>query len=130
MSKTGRKQSKRLAEHLAEVAFTRLVSSPYLRCIQTLEPFAEARGLDITIARELSEGEPASGAEAWVLAAGADGPAALSTHGDVLRVVIDDLVDRGVPRTDGEMGFRKGCAWRLDVHDGRIVGLTYIPPFD
>ena len=130
MSKTGRKQSRRLAAHLADVPFARLVSSPYLRCIQTLEPFADARGLDITIARELSEGEPAAGAEAWVLATGADGPAALSTHGDVLRALIDELIERGLPLAGGEMGFRKGCAWRLDVLDGRVVGLTYIPPFD
>ena len=130
MSKTGRKQSRRLAAHLADVPFARLVSSPYLRCIQTLEPFADARGLDITIARELSEGESAAGAEAWVLATGADGPAALSTHGDVLRALIDELIERGLPLAGGEMGFRKGCAWRLDVLDGRVVGLTYIPPFD
>jgi hypothetical protein len=68
MSKTGRDQARRLAEHLADVPFTRLVSSPFLRCIQTLEPFADVRGLDVTIARELSESEPPSGAEAWVLA--------------------------------------------------------------
>ena len=130
MSKTGRKQARRLAEHLADVPFTRLVSSPFLRCIQTLEPFADARGVDITIARELSEAEPFPGAEAWVLATAADGPAALCTHGDVVRGLIDDLIERGVERADEPMGFRKGSAWRLDVLDGRVTCLTYLPPFD
>ena len=121
MSKTGRNQARRLAEHLADVPFTRLVSSPFLRCIQTLEPFADARGLDITIARELSEAEPPSGAEAWVLATAADGPAALCTHGDIVRGLIDDLIERGVERADEPMGYRKGSAWRLDVLDGRVT---------
>ena len=34
---------------------TRLLSSPSLRCVQTVEPFAEARGLGIEIRDELSE---------------------------------------------------------------------------
>ncbi|HUL85403.1 MAG TPA: NUDIX domain-containing protein [Actinomycetota bacterium] len=130
MSKTGRMQARRLAEHLADVSFARLVSSPFLRCIQTLEPLADARGIDIMIARELSEAEPPSGAEAWVLAAAADGPAALCTHGDIVRGLIDDLIERGVDRADGPVGYRKGSAWRLDVLDGRVTCVTYVPPFD
>jgi 8-oxo-(d)GTP phosphatase len=130
MSKTGRKQARRLAEALRGVAFTRLVSSPFLRCIQTLEPFADTCGLDITLARELSEAEPAAGAEAWVLAAAAESPAALCTHGDLVHGLIDDLIERGVYREGETMGYAKGSAWRLDVLDGRITRIAYIAPFD
>ena len=130
VSRTGRKQALRLARHLQEVPFTRLVSSPYLRCIQTLEPFAESWGLDVTIARELSEEQPASGAEAWVLASAADGPAALCTHGDIVHALIDELIERGVEREGDEIGYRKGSAWRLDVLDGSITRIGYVPPFD
>jgi 8-oxo-dGTP pyrophosphatase MutT (NUDIX family)/phosphohistidine phosphatase SixA len=130
MSKTGRKQARRLADALRDVTFTRLVSSPFLRCIQTLEPFADACALDVTIARELSEAEPAAGVEAWVLAAAADGPAALCTHGDLVRTVVDDLIERGVEREGEAIGYAKGSAWRLDVLEGRITRMAYLAPFD
>ena len=51
----GRRQANELAELLEPYEVTRLLSSPALRCIQTVEPFAQARGLDIEIRDELSE---------------------------------------------------------------------------
>ncbi len=129
ISKTGRKQAQALGASLGDVAFTRLVSSPHLRCVQSLEPLAETRGIDITIARELSEGQGAAGAEAWVLAAAADGPAALCTHGDVMRELIGSLRERGVPVAgDAEPGWAKAGTWRLAVRDGLVRELEYLPP--
>ena len=129
LSKTGRKQALKLWASLKDVRFTRLVSSPFLRCIQTLEPFSEALGIDIMIARALAEGESVAGAEAWVLAAAADGPAAFSTHGDIVQGLVQTLRARGVPvASDGEVAFPKGSSWRLDVIDGKVRELTYVPP--
>jgi 8-oxo-(d)GTP phosphatase len=132
LSKTGRKEALKLWASLKNVPFTRLVSSPFLRCIQTLEPFSDALGIDITIARELAEGEPVGGAEAWALAAAADGPAAFSTHGDIVQGLVQTLRERGVPvgGGDGEIAFRKGSSWRLDVVEGKVRELTYVPPPD
>jgi 8-oxo-dGTP pyrophosphatase MutT (NUDIX family) len=129
-SKTGRKQALKLWASLKDVPFTRLVSSPFIRCIQTLEPFSDALGIDITIARELAEGEPVAGAEAWALAAAADGPAALSTHGDIVQGLVQTLRARGVPVVDGdgEAASPKGSVWRLDVVDGKVRELAYVPP--
>ncbi|HEY7478107.1 MAG TPA: NUDIX hydrolase [Actinomycetota bacterium] len=129
ISKAGLRQAGRVAEQLADVAFTRLVSSPYLRCIQSLEPIAQRRGLDITIAKELDEDEPPSGTEAWVLAASTDGPAALSTHGANVEGFVRRLQERDVPiGGDGTVAWEKGSVWRVDVQDGRITGATYIAP--
>jgi 8-oxo-(d)GTP phosphatase len=130
MSRTGRKQALKLWASLKDVRFTRLVSSPYIRCIQTLEPFSDALGIDITIATELGEGEPVAGAEAWVLASAADGPAAFSTHGDVVQGLVQTLRARGVPVAgpDGDGKPPKGSLWRLDVADGKIRNLIYVPP--
>jgi 8-oxo-dGTP diphosphatase len=130
LSKTGRKQALKLWASLEGIPFTRLVSSPFLRCIQTLEPFSDALGIDITIARELAEEEPVAGAEAWVLAAAADGPAAFSTHGDIVQALVQTLRARGVPVGDGEIASPKGSSWRLDVADGKVRALTYVPPPD
>jgi 8-oxo-dGTP diphosphatase len=114
---------------LSAVPFTRLVSSPFLRCIESLEPIGADRGLDITIAPDLSEGEGPAGAEAWTLAAAADGPAAICSHGDVIRELVESLIERGVPVVgDAEPGWAKAGTWRLDVRDGRVRELSYLPP--
>lgn len=129
ISETGRTQMRRVVEAFWEESLTRLVSSPFLRCVQSLESFSDAWDLDITLARELSEAQPAAGAEAWVLASAADGPAMLCTHGDVLQELVRELLARGVPiGGDGRVAFAKAGAWRLDVLDGRIVRATYLPP--
>ncbi len=129
ISKAGLRQAKKVADMLSDVPFTRLVSSPYLRCIQSLEPIAERCGLDITIAKELDENEPAAGTEAWVLAASTDGPAALSTHGANVEGFIGRLLERGVPiGGNGHVAWQKGSAWRVDVQDGSIRGATYLAP--
>ena len=49
LDKRGRKQSEALVDTLAGFAVDRIVSSPYLRCVQTVEPLADARGLDIEL---------------------------------------------------------------------------------
>jgi 8-oxo-dGTP pyrophosphatase MutT (NUDIX family)/phosphohistidine phosphatase SixA len=129
ISKVGRKQAAKLADAFHDVAFTRLLSSPYLRCTQSLHEIADRVGIDIDLEPELGEGHDAAAAEALVLAAAADGVAALCTHGDVYMDLIGNLLARGVPRTgDGPVSFKKGSAWRLDVTDGRITSLSYLPP--
>ena len=129
ISRTGRKQAVKLAAVLAPHAIAFLVSSPALRCILTLDPLAEHLGMDIEIAPELYEGREVPGAEAWVHAAAAEGPAALCTHGDIVQGLIDVLRSRGVPvGGDGTVGFAKGSAWRLDVRDGAVRRVTYVAP--
>ena len=128
VSRSGRRQSKRLVERFDAMPVRRLFSSPFLRCIQTLEPLADARGLDIDLAHELSEGAPIAAVEALILAASADGPAAFSTHGDVQAGLVGDLIDRGV-RLDGEdVAFKKGSTWILEVVGGKVASVRYLPP--
>ena len=55
LDKKGRKQAARLPEVLAELEIHRIVSSPSLRCMQTVEPLAAARGLEVEPAPELGE---------------------------------------------------------------------------
>ena len=49
----GRRQSEALIDALAGYTIDRIVSSPYLRCVQTVEPLAEARGLEIELDEQL-----------------------------------------------------------------------------
>ena len=65
LSDGGRRQAEHLAELFADQPFVQLVSSPFLRCVQTLEPLADARGLPIDLRDELAEGGPGSTSRSW-----------------------------------------------------------------
>lgn len=54
IDKRGRKQAEALVDVLAGFAIDRVVSSPYLRCIESVEPLAEARGLEIELDERLA----------------------------------------------------------------------------
>jgi phosphohistidine phosphatase SixA len=55
LDKRGRKQAADLVDALSHYPLARILSSPYDRCIETAEPLAQARGLEIEIRDELGE---------------------------------------------------------------------------
>jgi 8-oxo-dGTP diphosphatase len=55
LDKRGRKQALELVAALSDRRLTRILSSPYDRCVQTVEPLAQARGLEVEIRDELGE---------------------------------------------------------------------------
>ena len=72
LDERGLRQADELVELLEQYEVTRVLSSPSLRCVQTVEPFAQARGLGIEIRNELSEERQ-----------GADGPTLVGSLQDV-----------------------------------------------
>ncbi len=127
LSKPGRRQAQALVELFAGQPFTRLLSSPYVRCVQTLEPLAEARGLALETTEGLGEGAPVDRALELMLSAADHGPAALCTHGDVMMFALEELHEAGVP-LEGPLEFKKGATWILDVRDGAFARGRYLPP--
>ena len=115
-----------LVTRFAGIGLARLVSSPLLRCIQTLEPLAADRDLPIEPAEDLAEGTPPERALA-LIAGLADAPAALCSHGDVIESTILALLAAGTPH-DGMVGFAKGSVWELHTERGAVVRLRYLPP--
>jgi 8-oxo-dGTP diphosphatase len=109
----GWRQAEGLVETLSEYPVTRLASSGATRCVQTLEPLAEALGLEIERRRELEEGATRERSLGLMSELG-DG-AVLSTHGDIL----EDLF--------GEEG-QKGSTRVVELRDGVPVVLEYLPP--
>lgn len=127
LTKPGHRQAQALVALAGGQPFARLLSSPFVRCVQTLEPLARALGLPIEIAKELAEGAETGGALELALSIAADGPAGLSTHGDVMTHVVEALLADGVP-LNGPLEFEKGSAWILDVRDGVVASGRYLPP--
>src|SRR5437588_2192990 len=58
LSKKGRRQAEGLVERLGGYPAKRVLSSPYVRCIQTVEPLAKQLGVEIEPRPELAEGAP------------------------------------------------------------------------
>jgi 8-oxo-dGTP diphosphatase len=114
-SKNGRGQAVALADRLEAEQVTALISSPALRCVQTVEPLADRLGLKIEIDDRLTEGS----AVEFALAVARDAPdgAVVCSHGDVITDLIEALVRRGMELTTPP-DWRKATLWVLEGDDG------------
>jgi 8-oxo-dGTP diphosphatase len=119
----GWKQAEALADLLTGVE--RVLSSPYLRCRQTLEPLAARIGVAIADDPRLAEGTPIAEALALITAAGP--PAAMCTHGDLVVGLVDHLIERRLV-TPTETGGSKASTWKLEIEKGEITSAQYLPP--
>ena len=80
LDEKGRRQAAALVKELASFPITRVLSSPYDRCAQTVEPLAAARGLEIELREELGDELQASAGAALVRSLG-DEDVAVCVHG-------------------------------------------------
>lgn len=131
LSDKGWRQARGLVKAIPRHPRLRLVvSSPSVRCVQTVEPLAEAHRLSVETDHALLEGAPAEEALGLIGAELAQGDAvAMSTHGDIVPGVLDLLRSSGVP-IEGELIWPKGSTWVLSgTDDGRgVLRASYLPP--
>ncbi|HUE59507.1 MAG TPA: phosphoglycerate mutase family protein [Acidimicrobiales bacterium] len=126
LSKKGRRQAGALTPVVEKYAPKRLLSSPYLRCIQTLQPAAAALELPIEVCEELSEGR---GDDALRLIRSlAVEDVALCTHGDVIPDVLTALADEDRLDLGPEPRQAKGSVWVLEGSRLRFQGAEYLAP--
>jgi 8-oxo-dGTP diphosphatase len=93
LDERGQRQAEGLVAQLADRDFSRILSSPYVRCVQSVEPLAEARGLSVESVDELAEG--AGVATALELFRRLDAPVVASVHGDLAEALLDDKLKKG-----------------------------------
>lgn len=111
LSRNGHRQAEALATRLAKRQPSVLLSSPYVRCIQTLQPLGEVLGVSVGVDGRLAENMSFEGA-LEVLAEVPD-QAVLCSHGDLIPATIDALVRRGLD-VRGHADFRKASVWVLE----------------
>ena len=92
LTKSGLWQAEALVTLLADQPFSRLLSSPHVRCVQTLEPLAKARDLPLETTELLAEGASTGAVLELMLSMADGGPSAFSTHGDVMTGVVLQLL--------------------------------------
>jgi 8-oxo-(d)GTP phosphatase len=114
LDERGRQQADGLPDALAEYDVQRVLTSPYVRCRQTVEPLADSLGLPVEERPELAEGSTAE--DVLDLVRSLDGETAvLCTHGDVVSEVL------------GEES-KKGSTWVLEESpDGDLERRDYVP---
>jgi phosphohistidine phosphatase SixA len=110
----GRKQANGIASALADLDVEKILSSPYVRCVETVRPLAAALGLEVEERPELAEGagRRAPSALAAVLA---HRNAVLCTHGDVVENLLGEPI-------------RKGAAYVLKQTRVGLEPVNYLPP--
>ncbi len=126
LSAAGQAEAAGLLVRLEDYPVGRILSSPTVRCQQTVQPLALDRLLGI-------EALPALGVAAdlvVVLALLGDlqaQDAVVCTHGEVIGQVLVRLVADGLV-VDQPLVWPKGSTWLLDSADGRFAIGRYLPP--
>lgn len=128
LTPAGVAQSRALAERLRPLVARSLVSSPYVRCVQTIEPLAQAVGAAVTTDERLAEAS--AFAPVLELLTTIPSGSVLCSHGDLIPDTIDALVRRGCV-VAGEADWRKASVWVLHRDTtGVITRAACWPPPD
>lgn len=125
LSKKGLKQAEALVSAFKPFPISAIFSSPFLRCVQTVEPLARARKLPLKQSPALAEGQGLAGAMQFMGDPKLD-QAVLSTHGDIVWELVEELVKRHAIRPGGG-GYDKGSTWVVEVEAGSFVNARFIP---
>ena len=126
LSKRGKSQADALTSVVGELVVGRILSSPYVRCVQTMEPLAEKFELNIAESDAFAEG--ANGNEAYQLLLELDEHDGIAcSHGDVIPDLLRRLVADGMD-TDGPLIDQKGSTWVIELRNGRPFHGRYVPP--
>jgi broad specificity phosphatase PhoE len=128
LSDKGRRQAAGLVSALDGWGVQRVLSSPYRRCVQTVEPLARELGIRVELAYELSESH---GPEALELVRSlASDKVAMCTHGDVIPDVLVPLADEDRLDLGPQPGQAKGSVWVLEADGARFFRASYLPPVE
>ena len=124
VSPSGQRQADAIADTLTNVGVERIMSSPYVRCRQTVDPVAQRLRLPVELSDALAEGAPVSETvrliDKVIMAT-----TVLCTHGDIVDNLLDYLRDHGVPLDDHRD--EKGSIWVLETNDTEVTAGHYIP---
>jgi broad specificity phosphatase PhoE len=118
-------QAESLVQALADDDISVVWTSAAVRCRQTVEPLAAARGVVVQDHALLAKDGPVDELLDWILANPA-APWALCTHGEVLSTLLIVARSSGLV-TAPARATEKGAAWRVGRHEDGAVALEYVP---
>jgi phosphohistidine phosphatase SixA len=125
LSKAGRSQARAVANALEGVGIDRIVSSPFVRCRETVEPLAQRIDVEVELSDALAEGAPLPDALQLIEKLSGENVACCS-HGDVFGDLLHHFARAGVALDDDRL--EKASVWVLDTVDGEVRSARYVPP--
>ena len=120
----GRAQAQQLPDLLAGFPVCAVRSSPFRRCMETVEPLAAARGLRVEADPALGEGRSLE--EILALLWSAEDGTVLCSHGDVIGNLVDELVELGLV-SGADARSEKCSTWLLRIRGALIREARYLP---
>lgn len=129
ITEKGAAQAAAIADILGEVGIDRIVSSPYLRCRQTVEPLAERLSVELETSKHLAEGAPGKRGLEWIQSLSGLNTV-LCSHGDMIPEYLNRLARRGMELRSphGYFDCKKASIWTVHFHDGTPAEAIYQPP--
>jgi phosphohistidine phosphatase SixA len=125
LSRVGRQEAHGLLTQLRDYRISSILSSPTVRCLQTVEPLAQRRGHRVESADVLGVDADPTDLVALMLDP-ATAEAVLCSHGELIGAALTRLVAEGF---EGDsLSWPKGSTWVLKVTEGRIEDARFLPP--
>jgi phosphohistidine phosphatase SixA len=129
LNEQGLAEADALAPLLALYKPLRIISSPLLRCVQSVTPLAHALGVTV---RESPSLVPDAGAAATILALNVafngSGTVVLCTHGEVIHDMQARLGPDGPSNFNPDAPREKASVWLLERKERQFVSATYLSP--
>jgi broad specificity phosphatase PhoE len=126
LSATGRREAAGLVPRYHDRPIATILSSPALRCQQTVQPLAEDRRLTVELDGRLDVDAEIDDT-VTLIRAGLD-DVVLCTHGELIGQLLGLLRARGAPISHNAQ-WPKGSTWLLRLTSDRIAEATYLPPW-
>lgn len=126
VSDRGVRQADALVAAYTDLPVQRILTSPYRRCVQSVEPLAAALGLDVEQEDDLAEGVPLDVVQR-LLGRLRGHDVVLCSHGDVIGSLVQDWHFRGVNLGPAGPRWQKASTWVVEG-DPRLPTVRYLPP--
>ena len=126
LSETGRREAAGLVALLRGHPVGAIVSSPALRCSQTVQPLAAARRLPVQLDQLLEVDHDTDRVLARLFASGRD-DVVWCTHGELIGVLLERLRRGGAP-ISRQAAWPKGSVWLLELAGGAVRAASYLGP--
>ena len=129
LNESGFAQAKSLINHLAPFAIDEIYSSDFTRCVQTVSPLAESRGLVVSKVPSLNEATFESDPERSISFANAlkqdERNILICSHNPVIPTMLRGILNTKLKNKD-LIKLEPGDAWLVHRVKGEIVALDYL----